>query len=62
MAHAQPVVPAAMLPAFRAPVRVARIRAHRDDDDVITVAIRLDARRSGHDIGGQVQHALERAG
>jgi hypothetical protein len=22
----------------------------------------LDARRSGHDIGGQVQHALERVG
>lgn len=61
-ACAQTVVPAAMLPASGAPVRVARIRARRDDDDVITVAIRLDARRSGHDIGGRMQHALERAG
>lgn len=58
----QTVVRPAMPAAFGATVRVPRVRAHRYDDHVAATAILLDARRAGHDVRGQVQHALERAG
>lgn len=45
-AHAQMVVRPATLPASGAPIHVARVRADRN----------------GHDVGGQVEHALERIG
>ena len=59
--HAQPVVRPVTLPASGAPAHVLRVRAHRDDD-VTATAILLDARHAGHDVRGQAQHALERAG
>ncbi len=58
----QTVVRPAMPAAFGATARVPRVRAHRYDDHVAATAILLDARRAGHDVRGQVQHALERAG
>ena len=58
----QTVVRPAMPAAFGATVRVPRVRARRYDDHVAATAILLDARRAGHDVRGQVQHALERAG
>lgn len=61
-ACAQTVVRPAMLPASGAPVHVVRVRAHRDDDDVPAMRVLLDAWHAGHDVGGQVEHALERAG
>lgn len=61
-AHAQTVVRPAMLPASGAPVHVVRVRAHRDYDDVPAMRVLRDARHAGHDVRGQAQHALERAG
>lgn len=61
-AHAQPVVRPATLPTSGAPVHVPRVRAHRDDDDVPSARVLLDARHAGHDVRGQARHALERAG
>ena len=45
-----------------APVHVVRVRAHRDYDDVPAMRVLRDARHAGHDVRGQAQHALERAG
>ena len=61
-AHAQPVVRPATLHASGAPAQVPRIRAHRADDQIAADPALLDARHAGHDVRGQVQHALERAG
>ena len=60
-ARGQTVVRPAMPAAFGAPVQVPRVRAHRDDDHV-DAAVPFDAGLADHDVGGQAQHALERAG
>ena len=47
---------------FGAPAHAPRIRSDRDDDDLTVGAVPFDTGRADHDIGGQVQHALERVG
>lgn len=51
-----------MLPASDAPAHVPRVRAHRHDDQIAADLVLLDARSPRHDVRGQVEHALERAG